>query len=598
MSDELERRLRRDLSTLDDVPIGGPGRVQSASRAAISRRARQRRRIVAGLSTTLVASAGIGVWAVRSGTDGLVTIDTTIVDTGDDSGPSITNAGIATDPSTNVHPTTTVDTSSATGMMRPIAVDPRGAALYPSVVWTGEFAIVVGGRDLGGDPVRGAATYSPSTDTWESIADPGFDDASAGRTNMLTVWTGTEMLVLGGDLPDGSIAAFDAQAYDPSTDSWRVTASPPGLVDDRSPWVWTGTELLVWPSGKRGQTGGAAPVGYDPRDDTWRELPEPPVRPRREAASVWTGTDWVVWGGTDDDVELDDGAAYDPSTDAWRVIAGSPLSKRRVRGVWTGSELIVAAGSSGGDRVTGNGAFAHGDGAAYDPERDTWRSIGDGPAHPGFEPLWTGQQLLMFAKGGVFIYEPSAGRWIDDCCDTPRVLGAGVAGAPVWTGTQALQIGSSDPSIGGVTYTPGRPLSNDTEELEPIDDRADCGWVLDPTLGAGAGGHQGTFFALRNRGAASCDAPALQVVTGHTHNGLTLTADLGQTYLPLSSAPADVEPGEAVTIVVESSNAGPCGARAEVDVLTIVLSDSTTFEVPLPDPLEVSCEFAADLGVQ
>ncbi len=70
-----------------------------------------------------------------------------------------------------------------------------------------------------------------------------------------------------------------------------------------------------------------------------------------------------------------------------------------MRGVWTGAELIIVAGSTGGAPVTGNGELALSDGAAYDPVTGTWRAITSGPAHPGFVPLWTGSQMIMIAKG-------------------------------------------------------------------------------------------------------------------------------------------------------------------------------------------------------
>jgi hypothetical protein len=59
--------------------------------------------------------------------------------------------------------------------------------------------------------------------------------------------------------------------------------------------------------------------------------------------------------------------------------------------------------------------------------------------------------MLMFAKGGVVTYDPATDQWTNDCCgDSPTT----VAGTPVWTGSQALLIGSTDPSIGGAGYIP------------------------------------------------------------------------------------------------------------------------------------------------
>ena len=47
-------------------------------------------------------------------------------------------------------------------------------------------------------------------------------------------------------------------------------------------------------------------------------------RSPQAAASVWSGSEWIIWGGlteTEDRIEVADGAAYNPITDTWRVIA-------------------------------------------------------------------------------------------------------------------------------------------------------------------------------------------------------------------------------------------------------------------------------------
>jgi len=312
-------------------------------------------------------------------------------------------------------------------------------------VWTGDEAIVVGGRDANGAPVHGTSAYRPSTNTWRRLADPPF---GGGWVDALVAWTGDVMLVIGGDNPDGSLLVSGGSAYRPGTDSWTAIASPPvGFVSDRSPFVWTGSELLVWPWDGGGPSMPITPIGYDPGTDTWRELPEPPVLRRQQAASVWTGSEWIVWGGATATSELDDGAAYDPATNTWRPLAAAPLAPRRVGAVWTGSEMLVTAGASGGERPSGNGELAFGDGAAYSPATDTWRPLTDGPAHPGFVPIWTGRELVLFAKGGAAVYDPATDRWLTGDA-------AYGAGSPVWTGTQVLVVGSITSALGGATFSP------------------------------------------------------------------------------------------------------------------------------------------------
>jgi hypothetical protein len=108
--------------------------------------------------------------------------------------------------------------------------------------------------------------------------------------------------------------------------------------------------------------------------------------------------------------------------------------------------VIVDAGSSGGDRDTGNGEMALSDGAAYDPATDTWRPITAGFAHPGFVPVWTGAEVVMFAKGGAVVYDVATDSWVDTCC------GGAPGATPVWTGDEVLLIGSFDATSGGAIF--------------------------------------------------------------------------------------------------------------------------------------------------
>jgi len=107
----------------------------------------------------------------------------------------------------------------------------------------------------------------------------------------------------------------------------------------------------------------------------------------------------------------------------------------------------VDAGSSGGDPVTGNGELALADGAAYDPATDTWRTIAQGPAHPGFAPIWTGTYMIMFAKGSGVVYDLAHDTWTG-CCDE-----RGPLGTPVWTGTEAIVAGGADATSGGAVFS-------------------------------------------------------------------------------------------------------------------------------------------------
>ena len=444
MSEGFESQLRDHLASVDSAPVTGSGAMAAAVARATRRMHRRRRAAFAVASVVVVATVGIVVWSTRHDSSGLVV-------SGVDSTPLIAPEVTRT----TAAPSTTTAFVPANGCVT-LPADPRGAPFAPFVVWTGHEAISVGGFDAKNAPVAGASAYDPVAGTWRTIANPpnGWD-----RVNALVVWTGTKMLIIGGQTPDGLQPMQSAIAYAPAADAWTIASPPCGSLSNRTPSAWTGTELLAWPSDTGCASSSSTPVAYNPTTNTWRELARPPIVSRDRGASVWTGTEWIVWGGSTVKEEVGDGAAYNPSTNTWRVLATSPLSPRRVRAVWTGTEMLMAAGSSGGDRQTGNNEMALGDGAAYNPTTDTWRSIASGPGHPGFAPLWTGRQMIMFAKRSAFVYDNTTGQWIDNCCDETDAMGSQSGNAPVWTGSIMLLIGSAGPTIGGAAFTPPAPVA-------------------------------------------------------------------------------------------------------------------------------------------
>jgi N-acetylneuraminic acid mutarotase len=241
-----------------------------------------------------------------------------------------------------------------------------------SAVWTGNEMIVWGNyvdEGYGVPPytVQGAA-YDPAANRWRLIADLPLPD----RIGYSTEWTGEELILWGGtsfrhpayeqlvtDYP------LEVAAYDPARDAWRVRAAAP--LPSRS-WhasVWTGTELIVW--GGENESGylsdGAA---YDPVTDTWRPISAAPLGARYDSTSMWTGRWMIVWGGTNNSGDLSDGAAYDPVTDSWRQLAPAPLEGRRGHSaVWTGAEMIIWGGHTLDASVPEFVYFN--DGAAYTP---------------------------------------------------------------------------------------------------------------------------------------------------------------------------------------------------------------------------------------
>lgn len=270
---------------------------------------------------------------------------------------------------------------------------------HAAQAWTGSELLVWGGENCAGAAcptfsaphLADGAAYKPASDTWRKLA----PSPLSARAPAATAWTGTEMLVWGGVTADGFLA--DGAAYDPARNRWRPMAASPLAARDATMSAWTGNELVVWGGGDLNQVYGDG-AAYDPTADRWRTIADAPLARRSGGFAVWSGRELVVWGGIDAValVEIRDGAAYDPAANRWRSIAASPLAGRDgAASVWTGKELLVWGGKTIG------GAFLFGDGAAYDPAADRWRSLPLSPLTPRTLPgaVWSGRELVVW--GGI-----------------------------------------------------------------------------------------------------------------------------------------------------------------------------------------------------
>lgn len=194
----------------------------------------------------------------------------------------------------------------------------------------------------------------------------------------------------------------------------------------------------------------------------WTPMAASPLSPRSRAVSAWTGSELLVWGGegkTSDACMIQqdgsalcgeqvrgDGAAYDPDSDTWRPMADSPLpedlgSQFRYRGAWTGSELVVWGGPAG-------------EGAAYDPVADSWRRIAPAPilTRTSFGLVWTGEEVVVVG-GSAQVEEPD-----------PEDPGRGRSIVPV-------EVAAFSPSSGTWRLLPDLPAGRVDPEVLVVDGR-------------------------------------------------------------------------------------------------------------------------------
>jgi N-acetylneuraminic acid mutarotase len=317
--------------------------------------------------------------------------------------------------------------------------EPRGRMGHTSV-WTGTEMLIWGGYTRAGGQrllyLDDGARYDPMNDHWTLISRDG---APSPRHDHVAVWTGSEMIVWGGNDPDGTFSASGGR-YDPATDTWRPlppSEIPQGLITKSA--FWTGSEMIIWGNVARaGLTNAGA--RYDPIRNTWQPISNQAApSPRYRNAAIWTGSEMIVWGGLGArDKVLSDGGRYHPNTDTWTPISpvradlAIPISSA----VWTGEEIIGWSGERG---------------VRYDPVSDRWRIMSSETgvsARRDFKMIWTGREAIfwgghlpgnrspdhLFADGAR--YDPTTDQWTaipTEAMPNPRFFHT-----LVWTGSELL----------------------------------------------------------------------------------------------------------------------------------------------------------------
>ena len=114
--------------------------------------------------------------------------------------------------------------------------------------------------------------------------------------------------------------------------------------------MWTGSEVVVFGAAVGADASADVGAAYNPTTNHWRDIAATPLSPREQMAYAWTGHELVVWGGIGfggGRQTRDDGAAYDPATDSWRMLADAPLESRWGSTMAWIDDLLVVAGGYG-----------------------------------------------------------------------------------------------------------------------------------------------------------------------------------------------------------------------------------------------------------
>jgi N-acetylneuraminic acid mutarotase len=312
-----------------------------------------------------------------------------------------------------------------------------------TAVWTGSEMIVWGGNFFS---LNTGARYYPSTDNWTATNTVNAPDARSLHT---AVWTGSEMIVWGGESFDGVQHYWNTGGrYSPNTDSWIATSTT-NAPDGRYSHVaaWTGAEMIVWGGWDNNtvfNTGGR----YNPSTDSWTAIPTASAPAARySATAVWTGSEMIVWAGTNTVIVFNTGGRYNPSTDNWTATnaVNAPDARSLHTAVWTGSEMIVWGGW--------DGVHALNTGSSYSPNTNSWTatSTTNAPdARISHTAVWSGSEMIIWGGSGNAVafldtggrYNPDTNNWT--ATSTSGAPSARVVHTALWTDTEMIVWGGSD----------------------------------------------------------------------------------------------------------------------------------------------------------
>lgn len=151
-------------------------------------------------------------------------------------------------------------------------------------------------------------------------------------------------------------------------------------------------------------SGGPDPSGFAAAQPVgWAPIAESPLGARGGTLSAWTGDEWLILGGSTqppcpgnadcvgptDDQLLTDGAAYDPQTDTWRPLADAPQSLLGATASWAGDRLVVLVPEYEFRPVQPAAALS------YVVASDTWQPLAAAPVPALGRGVWNGSELFF-----------------------------------------------------------------------------------------------------------------------------------------------------------------------------------------------------------
>jgi N-acetylneuraminic acid mutarotase len=164
------------------------------------------------------------------------------------------------------------------------------ARLNHTAVWTGSEMIVWGGGRAVNTILNDGGRYNPAGNSWTAVPTNG---APARRDSHTAVWTGSEMIIWGGSYwnvwDHATHYLNNGGRYNPAANSWTaVPTNGAPAVRQHHTAVWTGSEIIVY--GGQGDSGVLS--------ETWSYYPYSPAVRISCSSPVSADVAWPVWSTT------------------------------------------------------------------------------------------------------------------------------------------------------------------------------------------------------------------------------------------------------------------------------------------------------------
>ena len=333
--------------------------------------------------------------------------------------------------------------SRASGSWVQVAESPLGPRESATLVWTGHEVLVLGGDTspcppnadcmAPADTPRAVAAYDPAADTWREVAPLPYSPQWPRA-----VATGNAVYVLDG----GGAQPVRFLSWTPDVDTWQELPAPPGRPTGLTA---VGNQLVAYQTSL--ENGPAPDSVFDPATGEWTPLPEPPGTP---------GFDRTVFALGDHSLALLDlelvpnpgadgptlyrAAVLDLGTSAWRRLPASDVAGLGAGWHAVGDLLISASTQTVDGGEVGNYGRDVPTGGILDPENGRWSAL---PARADSAP---GPAAGDVAGDDVVVTDGWAlhvthGRW-ERLPDLDGLDGVG-GQASVWAGDRLMVWGGA-----------------------------------------------------------------------------------------------------------------------------------------------------------